>query len=924
MKTTCSFPGATGFASVRCATWKLRFGTGRASGTQNARFGTGRASGTQNARFGTGGASGTQNARFSTAKGDGTQNAMAFWLSVFIAICSPAQLQADQPDAAGLDFFERKIRPVLVRHCYSCHSATAAAAGKLQGGLRLDSRDGARTGGETGPAVTPGQPDQSLLIESIRYGEDSYQMPPDGKLPAAVIADFEKWVSMGAPDPREGTSTAARPAAIDRDQATELWSLQPPTRHARPAVKNNSWVEKPIDAFVLARIETARLAVAPRADRLTRLRRAWFDLCGLPPTPEQQDRFLNDETPDAYAKLIDRLLDSPHYGERWGRYWLDVARYAEDNTNMGPHNGPYHHAWRYRDWVVTALNDDVPYDQFLIRQLATDLLPETGPEDHAALGFQGLAPSYHKEVALAQVVLENRYADEWEDRVDALGRGLLGLTLACARCHDHKYDPVTVEDYYALAGVFASCRQVTRPIISDEEVAKTQPARDRVAQLEKDVSGWQTKLKELTKEVADLESAAKKHPAAAARSAPADPATSADSLDPQASGLAELKQKIDDAKQKIATATTEIVEVKKTPGFEVPVANALTEEQVRVEEISKQRMKIVYYPDKPRDLNIFVRGDAGRLGPLVRRRFPRVLDQATYGNSPNSTEDRDIYFSNGSGRLELAQAIAHRDNPLTARVIVNRVWMHHFGVGLVDTPSSFGVTGSRPTHPELLDDLTVRFLDQGWSLKWLHREIMLSATYQQSSQNANSADRQTADPANRLLSHFNRRRLDVEAFRDAVLAVSDELDRSIGGPSGDADDANFHRRTIYAAVSRHKLSDTLQTFDFPDPAIHCSTRARTTTPLQQMFVLNSPFMRQQSEALAARLQGEGGDSVVDRVRYAHRLLFAREPNQAELQIARDFLNHGRYENRDADDAAPDPWQRYAHALLSSNEFTYLD
>jgi len=748
--------------------------------------------------------------------------------------------------------------------------------------------------------------DESLLIEAIRYSEDSYQMPPAGKLPDEVIADFEKWISMGATDPRDSPSTASPRKEIDWDLARQHWSLQPPERHAAPDVKDAKWIRKPIDAFIVARLERAGLTHAERALRQPLLRRACFDLTGLPPTIEQLNEFLNDESPNAFAKLVDRLLDLPSYGERWARHWLDVARYSEDNTNMGPHNGPYPHAWRYRDWVVQALNDDVPYDEFIVRQLATDFLPETGPEDHAALGFQGLAPSYHKEVALAKLVLENRYADEWEDRVDAIGRGLLGLTLACARCHDHKYDPVTVEDYYSLASIFASCRQTTRPVISAEEIAKTQPVRDKVKQLEEQVAEWAKQIKELPEEIAELEKKLKEHSAATAAGVDqADPAeeSSPEEFDPDKAQqrIAEAKGLVEKAKASTKETKAEIVELKKTPGFEIPVANALTEEQVRVEEITKEKMKIVYYPNKPRDLNIFIRGDAGRLGKPVQRGFLRVL-------SPNKNEP----YTDGSGRLELARAITNRDNPLTARVIVNRVWMHHFGTGLVDSPSNFGITGSKPSHPKLLDDLSVRFMDNGWSLKWLHREIMLSATYQQSSvpAPASAALIKAVDPDNRLLSHFNRQRLSAEAFRDSVLAVSEQLDPKVGGPSGDADKADFKRRTIYAGVSRHKLSDTLQTFDFPDPAIHCAKRSDTTTPLQQMFVLNSPFMREQAAALAARVEKSGKDTIEQKVQFAHQLLFARDASAAEVAIAREFLPEGSSSSSstaplsDADSVAP--------------------
>jgi len=841
-------------------------------------------------------------------------------LTTFAHEVHAADPEVAKVDPGALDFFEKKIRPVLIEQCYECHSEQAKADGKLKGGLLLDSRQASQVGGDSGPSVVPSKLDESLLIEAIRYGEDSYQMPPAGKLPEKVIADFEKWISMGASDPRDAPTKATPRKEIDWELARQHWSLQVPTKHAAPDVNDAEWIQKPIDAFILAKQEQAGLTHAGRAQRHTLLRRACFDLTGLPPTIEQRDAFLNGAAPDAFAKLVDRLLDSPSYGERWARHWLDVARYSEDNTNMGPHNGPYPHAWRYRDWVVQALNDDVPYDEFIVRQLATDFLEETGPDDHAALGFQGLAPSYHKEVALAKLVLENRYADEWEDRVDAIGRGLLGLTLACARCHDHKYDPVTVEDYYSLASIFASCRQTTRPVISAEEIAKTQTVRDKVTKLEEQIVQWDKRVKELPKEIAELEKKLKERSAATAAGVDQTAASkeaSSEKFDPDKAQqrIAEAKELVEKAKARTKETKAEVAELKKTPGFEIPVANALTEEQVRVEEVTKEKMKIVYYPNKPRDLNIFIRGDAGRLGKPVQRGFLRIL-------SPEKNEP----YINGSGRLELARAITSRDNPLTARVIVNRVWMHHFGTGLVDSPSNFGLTGSKPSHPKLLDDLAVRFMENGWSLKWLHREIMLSATYQQSSVPvpASAGMIKSVDPDNRLLSHFNRQRLSAEAFRDSVLAVSEQLDPKVGGPSGDADKADFKRRTIYAGVSRHKLSDTLQTFDFPDPAIHCAKRSDTTTPLQQMFVLNSPFMREQATALAERVEKNVSETVEQKVQLAHRLLFSRDASAAELAIAREFLRSDEAKTTEAGNDSQIKWSRYAHALLSSNEFLYID
>ncbi len=769
-------------------------------------------------------------------------------------------------------FFERRIRPVLVEKCHACHSSSAKS---LKGGLRVDTRTGLSRGGDSGPAVVPGKPDESLLILALRHsGDGASEMPPEERLDDAVLRDFERWVRMGAPDPRAELtgSEQAVEGGIDFDAARKFWSLQPPRRHAPPDVRRTSWPRRPIDPFVLARIEVLGVEPNPEIDRRTFLRRVSLDLLGLPPTPTELGDFVHDESPDAHARVVDRLLASPRYGERWGRHWLDVARYAEDNTNMGPHNGPYQHAWRYRDWVVDALNADVPYDEFVTRQLATDLLAETGPEDAAALGLFGLGPQNHKEVQLSRLVIQNRYADDWEDRVDLVGRGLLGLTLACARCHDHKYDPVRATDYYALAGVFASSRQTTRPLIAADLVASAEHARERVAALEAEIA-------KLEKTIAARKKSANK---------------SRDG-EPAAGPTAEEKRSLDEKR-------AEIERLKQTPHFEYPVANALTEETILVEETDGTRVKLAVRPNRPRDLPVFVRGNAGNHGPVVPRRFLEVL-----------SEGEPTPFRRGSGRLELARAIVSPDNPLAARVVVNRVWMHHFGRGLVATPSNFGTLGERPTHPELLDDLAVRFVENGWSLKWLHREILNSATYRQSA--VLRPQSVAVDPDGRWLTRVPRRRLDVEAFRDAILSVSGRLDHRLGGPSGDVDSPAFLRRTVYAKVSRHQLAATLATFDFPEPTIHCAQRSETTTPQQQLFVLNAPFVRAAAESLVQEVLA-ADDTLADRVDHLHERLFARAAEPDDRALAEAFLGKG------GDDR--EGWARYVHALLASNEFQYVD
>ncbi|MBL4886442.1 MAG: DUF1553 domain-containing protein [Planctomycetaceae bacterium] len=786
---------------------------------------------------------------------------------------------ADEISPAGLEFFEKKIRPVLVSHCYECHSQESK---NLKGSLLLDSKAGLLKGGDSGAAIVAHKPEQSLLLETLHYGDDTSQMPPKGKLPAQIIKNFELWIQMGAPDPRTEVNQPAEKIAIDFEARRKFWSFQLPQAKVAPAVTEQQWVKNPIDAFILAKLEAQGLEHADAAQKNELIRRATFDLTGLPATREEVSNYLQDDSADAFATVVSRLLNSPHYGEHWGRHWLDVARYAEDNTNMGPHNGPFPNAYRYRDWVVQAINDDVPYNEFIIRQLATDFLTETGPEDYPALGYMGLGPSYHKEVALAQVVLENRYADDWEDRVDSLCRGLLGLTMACARCHDHKYDPLTTKDYYRIAGVFASVRQTTRPVISDEEVAKTQPARDKVKAIEEANKKLTTQISATAKQLKELNTQQKKQVAdkkteeATTPKSEQKPNELSTQIEQTKTNIEKKKKNTAQWKKQVEQNKAAIALIKKeTPGFVLPVADALTEEQIRVEEITKEKMKIAYYPDKPRNLNVFIRGDAGNLGSLVPRGYIEILS----GDAP-------IQFQQGSGRLELAKLIASDKNPLTARVMVNRIWMQHFGTGLVSTPSNFGEAGAKPSHPQLLDDLAVRFMKNGWSMKWLHREIMHSATYQQSSQNKNSIDKQTIDPNNRLLSHFNRRRLSAEAFRDSLLAVSNQLDRTMAGPSGNVDDAKFSRRAIYSKVSRHELSIFLQAYDFPDPAIHAAQRTSTTTPLQQLFVMNSEFLQNQAMTFASQYAKLPMTEKIDTV---YETLFSRKPTDAERLIATSYL-----------------------------------
>jgi hypothetical protein len=701
-------------------------------------------------------------------------------------------------------FFERSVRPLLAARCWECHAGETAEAG-----LRLDSWDSMVGGGDSGPAVAPGKPAESLLITAIHYSDEP-RMPPGGKLHQHDIDILVEWIHRGAPWPNSpGTRRSGNDKSFEitpEDRA--FWSFQPIADPPVPIVTDQTWPRTSIDRFILARLESAGLTPSNPADKRTLIRRATFDLIGLPPTPEEIEAFLADDSPDGFARVIDRLLASPHYGERWARHWLDVARYGEDQAHTFEAR-IYTQAFRYRDWVVSALNEDMPFDEFVRAQLAADLVGgnEISKPDLAALGFFAIGPVYYGD---------RQKLDQMDDRIDTLTRGLLGLTVACARCHDHKFDPISSADYYALAGIVASTEYFEVPLVSPEEVKQAIEAEDE-----------------------------------------------------------RLKQN----KEK----------KKKNAPPPYPHIHAIRDAE-------------------PRTMRVHLRGNPETLGQEVPRRFLSIL-------SPDEPQP----FTHGSGRLELANLIACHDNPLTVRVIVNRVWKHHFGQGLVRTPSNFGRTGEPPAHPELLDHLASKFIAANWSLKALHREMMLSAAYQQSS--GFDASRAAIDPDNRLLWRMNRRRLDVEAWRDAILAVSGTLDDSLGGPSLDLASADNHRRTLYARISRHNLDPLLRLFDFPDPNITSDGRPVTMVPLQQLFVLNNPFVAESAKAFAARCCASEPDDH-GRIRHAFQLALSRPATDDELQQGLEFLSttSPQQDNNNGLTA----WEQYAQILLSTNEFMFID
>lgn len=770
-----------------------------------------------------------------------------FGLPLFIVLIATA-VTSGQESAEKIAFFEKRVRPVFAQHCYSCHSESV---GKIKGKLVLDRVDKLLAGGASGALVVPGKPDQSLLIRAIRYHDSKLKMPPSGAIPKHQIDDLIAWVGDGAVVPK----AVANKSLTSLEEGRKHWAFQPlEARSARSA--KNEWVKKPIDGWILSDLEKNGLKPSAAASRRTLLRRITFDLIGLPPTPAEIEAFLADESSDAYEKVVERLLASSHYGERWGRYWLDLARYCDIGEQWAESKGS---AWLYRDWVVQALNADAPYDRFVQMQLAADQMDDAKPADIAALGFLGLSPSYWKELMLDAKDIRAVVAEEWEERIATVSGAFLGLTVACARCHDHKYDPITSSDYYALAGVIASTRQVDRPLLPASLAARVTQARGMIASLE-------AKLK----------------------------------------SLQQAKPPSEEAKKQIADVQAQIKKIQaETPELNQPLARAVDDAGLEVVSVPNGT-KLVYKPGEAFNIAQQLRGNPETKGPIVPRRFLSVLSPA---------EPRP--FTQGSGRKELATAIVKEGAPLTARVIVNRVWKHHFGRGLSETPSDFGSQGDRPSHPELLDDLAARFVKNGWSLKWLHREIVLSATYRQASDYDEAKFRK--DPDDRLLWRMNRRRLDAEAWRDAMLSVTDTLDRTIGGAPVPQGDLTNRRRTLYGTVKRRELNDYLRLHDFPDPTTHSPQRLPTTTPLQQLFTLNSPLLQQQSKALIQRLEKEAPDAP-GRIRLAFRLAYGREVTEPQLKASMAFLT-GDSPDSPISAAA---WTQFAQAILGSNEFQFVD
>jgi hypothetical protein len=881
---------------------------------------------------------------------------------------------AQEPSREGLEFFEKRIRPTLAENCYACHSEKSK---RPQGGLLLDSIEAMLKGGASGqPAVVPGDPEKSLLIKAIRHTDAKLQMPMGGKLPDPVIKDFESWVKMGAPAPRGSAPTAApNYPSYNFDEARKFWSFQPLKDYQPPKVKNAAWVKSPIDRFILAKLEEKGLKPVADADKRALIRRATFDLTGLPPTPDEVEEFLKDASPNAFEKVVDRLLGSQAYGEKWGRHWLDVVRYADtagDNSDY-----PVIAAYRYRNYVIESFNEDKPYDQFIREQIAGDILAR-----HDARSAEGEASDerdvpgakkppaaeieksrQEKVIATGYLAISRRFGSRnkemnltIDDTIDNIGKAFLGLSVSCARCHDHKFDPIPQRDYYALYGMFNSIRYS----FPGAEIYP-HPAEMVALVGGKEAENFYRRQKELS-EIDDAIERLKGERGAAARNKKMKEEAAAKA---EAPASASKEAKPPDAKRDNETGAEEKSGTQKQneslpADYDRDLANnqkaqtskrmpdEVEAEWARVH--SRQAELHKRYVNTPRayavidglpaNARIHRKGDPKSLGDEVPRGFLTIL-----GGQQVPKDHR------GSGREFLAQWIADAKNPLTARVVVNRIWGYHFGKGIVQTPNDLGARGRAPTHPELLDWLASRFIEGGWSIKKMHRMIMLSHAYRIGG--GESAPRAVASGARLIAANsaidvnndyfwrFNRRRLEAEEIRDSVLAVSGALDCTMGAEHPFPPEQTWrfsqheqffavydtNRRSVYVMQQRLKKHPFFEVFDGSDTNAGADGRAQSVTPVQALFLMNSPFMHDQSDRFAVRV-GMAYDTLQERIDYAFRLAYGRAPRLEEIREAQNYLRRTRLElqagGAPVDQLNQKALASYLRVVISSNEFLYVD
>jgi len=734
---------------------------------------------------------------------------------------------APQPSAADLQFFEAKIRPIFAERCYKCHSRLAD---KIKGGFMLDTREGMLHGGDTGPAIVPGKPEDSLLIDAVGYKDADLQMPPKGdRLSGAQVADLTEWIRRGAPDPRSLVAKGGNPAygGVGR----EHWSFLPVRRQAVPQVSDAAWCRTPVDNFILAGLERGSVRPDPPADKYTLIRRATFDLTGLPPTEAEVQRFMADESPDAFARVVDRLLDSPRYGERWGRYWLDVARYADTKGDAPQREDPrYPFGWTYRDYVIGAFNSDKPYNEFIVEQLAADRLVAEDQRRHKG---DGAAVDLTRLAALGFLTLGNRFDNRMDDiindRIDVTTKAFLGLTVSCARCHDHKFDPIPTADYYSLYSVFANTAEP-----SEEPWLHAMP-----------------RTPELVDYLAKMRAADQAKAAADAQLA---------NLRRERMPQEERVKTRRELMRQIALDDSAIIDLEESPA-------------------APSKAQVLLDTQSTREYTVLLRGEPQNKGPAVTRHFLSIL-------SPDPKHP--IAFKSGSGRLELAQAIVNPANPITARVLVNRVWQQHFGKGFVTTPDDLGNQSAPPANPELLDYLALRFMDEGWSIKRLQRLIMLSSVYQESS--AANPQGAEADPEDRLQWRFATKPLDFEQMHDSILAIAGTLDLTMGGRSVPIGSEGFAtRRAVYAFIDRRNPAEILTQFNFPNPSVPTGKRFETQVPQQQLFLMNSPLVIETARKLTHSEEFMSQTSDELRVATLYLALFQRPPTEAETKLCLGYV-----------------------------------
>lgn len=919
------------------------------------------------------------------------------------AVCQPQPEHSGQPTQEQADFFERNVRPIFVNRCSGCHGDKVSMAG-----LNLTTPDGFLKGTETGPVITPGDPSASRLLRAVGYA-GKIKMPPGGRLPDTEIDALTKWVEMGTPWPKSDSPSRNTP------KDGRFWAFQPARDYPPPKVKRGDWVRSPIDQFVLAKLEENDLTPSAPAERLTLLRRAKLDLHGLPPTEEEMKEFLSDTGPGAFARLVDRLLASPRYGEQWGRHWLDVARYADSTGLDEDLRLPY--SWRYRDYVINAFNEDLPYDRFVREQLAGDLMPAAHPgevnaQGIVATGFLALGPK-----PLAQQDKLRVLYDVVDEQIDTTSKAFMGVTIACARCHDHKFDPISTRDYYSLASIFASTKYFEdikafvskvyfAPLAPQEVYERYRQSQERVKARELQIDALlSTETRRYTDarllpRLADYMVAAREVYAGGKTVADA---ASRDHLDQKtlekwvdylkpgsefrpylaqwheatASAVRHTAEQYQEKfravgnqwgvelskwQENVATAVQLNQKAPEKPNFEggtfgtgdarffadvtapegafgVPAKeqDALLsgESKRRLAELRREleEIKRNVPPEPPMacavaegesiQQRVLIRGNHQSPGDPVAKQFPAVLA----GN-------RQLPIEHGSGRKELAEWLTSADHPLTSRVMVNRIWQWHFGEGIVRTPNNFGSAGDRPSHPELLDYLAQKFVEQGWSIKSMHRMIMLSSTYQMSSHS--SEDARKRDPGNRLLSHFSRRRLTIEEMRDSFLAMDGSLDLTMGGRIADGLKADEYekrpsfnpdkipRRSVYLPLVRNKLPSVFKLFDFVDTTASSESRTESNIAPQALFMMNSEFIHERSHSLASLLLADRAAREAVRVERAYRMTLARTPTPEEVELALSYLKKYPTNVQAEAEANVAAWDSFCRILLASNEFNYVD